>query len=142
MLRKPNKVHSSDGGVIKLCQTGKTKFNSYSIQAKTDEIHERAELLSFCCRTVSFLRLVGPKLALNAYFRCINKCDALKAQLGSMKVKENQPELNLVDLPTEIQDKIMMNMNCLKDLESMSEATPFLTQIAAEYEKVCLVHES
>ena len=53
-----------------------------------------------------------------------------------MKVKENQPDLNLVDLPTEIQDKIMMNMNCLKDLESMSEATPFLTQIAAEYEKV------
>ena len=53
-----------------------------------------------------------------------------------MKVKENQPEINLVDLPTEIQDKIMMNMNCLKDLESMSEATPFLTQIAAEYEKV------
>ena len=34
-----------------------------------------------------------------------------------MKVKENQPELNLVDLPTEIQDKIMMNMNSLKDLE-------------------------
>ena len=68
----------------------------------------------------------------------------MKAQLGSMKVKENQPELNLVDLPTEIQDKIMMNMNCLKDLESMSEATPFLTQIAAEYEKVCLIlhHES
>ena len=53
-----------------------------------------------------------------------------------MKVKENQAEINLVDLPTEIQDKIMMNMNCLKDLESMSEATPFLTQIAAEYEKV------
>lgn len=70
---------------------------------------------------------------------CINKCDALKARLGSIKVKENHPELNLVDLPTEIQDKIMMNMNCLKDLESMSEATPFLTQIAAEYEKVHLV---
>ena len=83
--------------------------------------------------------IVWPKLALNSYFRCINKCDALKAQLGSMKVKDNQPELNLVDLPTEIQDKIMMNMNCLKDLESMSEATPFLTQIAAEYEKVCLL---
>ena len=62
----------------------------------------------------------------------------MKARLGSMKVKENHPELNLVDLPTEIQDKIMMNMNCLKDLESMSEATPFLTQIAAEYEKVGL----
>ena len=60
----------------------------------------------------------------------------MKIQLANMKVKENQPELNLVDLPTEIQDKIMMNMNCLKDLESMSEATPFLTQIAAEYEKV------
>ena len=57
-----------------------------------------------------------------------------------MKVKENQPDLNLVDLPTEIQDKIMMNMNSLKDLESMSEATPFLTQIAAEYEKVSLDH--
>ena len=62
----------------------------------------------------------------------------MKARLGSIKVKENHPELNLVDLPTEIQDKIMMNMNCLKDLESMSEATPFLTQIAAEYEKVGL----
>ena len=62
----------------------------------------------------------------------------MKIQLANMKVKENQPELNLVDLPTEIQDKIMMNMNSLKDLESMSEATPFLTQIAAEYEKVSL----
>ena len=60
----------------------------------------------------------------------------MKIQLANMKVKENQPDLNLVDLPTEIQDKIMMNMNSLKDLESMSEATPFLTQIAAEYEKV------
>ena len=67
---------------------------------------------------------------------CINKCDSLKNRLANIKVKENQPEINLVDLPTEIQDKIMMNMNCLKDLESMSEATPFLTQIAAEYEKV------
>ena len=84
------------------------------------------------------------RIASNEYLRCIDKCDTLKSQLKSMKVKENQPDLNLVDLPTEIQDKIMMNMNCLKDLESMSEATPFLTQIAAEYEKVgfIYVHDS
>ena len=51
----------------------------------------------------------------------------------------SENNLNLTQLPPEIQDKIMLNLNSLKDLESMSKSTPFFSEIAAEYEKVNFV---
>lgn len=54
------------------------------------------------------------------------------------EVSDSANELNLQDMPIEIQDKIMLTLNTLKDFDALSQVAPIFGEIASEYEHVSI----
>ena len=72
-------------------------------------------------------------------FSCIDRCEQLRIQLDHLTIptaERTENDMTIEDLPLEIQDKILLTLNSLKDFDALSQATPMFGEIASEYEHV------
>ena len=69
----------------------------------------------------------------------INDSEDLKLRLLSLQlpvVPRKKKEINLVELPNEIQDKILLSLTTPKDLDRLAKADPNFGDIVSVFEEV------